>query len=195
MMNAPVTIRSEKLGIDFDFHVGIGDKQVRQLIEYTQNDADAGIQNNTSDHHKADGQPGRFSSLAEYKKWLEKGRSIYTLMNRETGDLQGIVWFGKEDLPTNGNTFIPGFDASKYGVTYAIRTYGATRGAGVSIPFTRKSLDTFKTSEEYMSIPSSGIWLETDTDNKSGIAAYQKLGARLVSTSTANGRLIMVLPD
>lgn len=188
-------IHSEKLGSHYEFHSGIAEKYIDQLINYTNDLNDVGVQNNTTDRLKASGEPGRFSSREEYDKWLGKGREIYTLIDPATDRLKGILWLGREEIPTKGNTFVPGFDESKYGITYAIRNYGDARGAGVATEFSKKAIKLFKQTETYLGADKKGIWLEVNATNAPGINTYTKLGYRQVSEHTANGRLIMVLPE
>ncbi len=170
---------------------GITQDQINQLIAYTQDKDDIGIAQNTSDWKCG---AGRFASKENFNNWLKKGRSVFTLVSN-TGKLVGIVWFGTEDIPTKGNTFIPDFDPKLYGITYAIRLYDEARGKGLAIPYTRAALTRFRSTQEYASTPNQGVWLETNADNVPAISAYEKLGCHKVSRTTANGRILMVFPD
>lgn len=184
-------ISSEKaLGQKFFVSPGITESQIAQLISLTSAQSDPAIMRNTSDWK--DGQ-GRFASRLNFDKWINKGRSVYVLSQNKQ-DLAGIVWYGAEQLPLNGNTFIKDFDPSKYGITYAIRLYTPARGMGLAPIFTTTTLKLFQSSLAYQNITNKGIWLETNSDNISAIKAYEKIGCKQVSTSTQNGRIIMVFP-
>lgn len=184
-------ISSTKLPkLQFYISPGITERQISQLLNFSRNQDDKELIVNTSDWK--DGQ-GRFASRLNYDKWINKGRSVYVL-SQNKHDLAGIVWYGAEQLPLNGNTFIKDFDPSKYGITYAIRLYTPARGMGLAPIFSTTTLKLFKSSLAYQNITNKGIWLETNSDNISAIKAYEKIGCKQVSTSTQNGRIIMVFP-
>jgi len=185
-------ISSEKaLGQQFFISPGITESQITQLISLTSAQSDPATMRNTSDWKNG---KGRFASRANFDTWLNKGRSIYVL-SQDSQDVAGIVWYGAEQLPSDGNTFIHGFDSTKYGITYAIRLYGSARGVGLAPTFTNTSLEMFRSSSEYQKITNNGVWLETNSDSISAIKAYEKIGCKQVSTSTQNGRIIMVFPS
>jgi hypothetical protein len=175
--------------IPFNVSVGISEDQVLQLVSYTNNDPT--FKNQTSDLIRTDGSRGRFSTLAEYKKWYQKGKSIYTLLN-EFKVLQGISWFSKE-LPSIVDYQLPeNIDINAYKFTFAIRLYSNARGIGLAESFAETSSNHFCQSQMFLNERGKGIWLETDISNIPVIKTYTKLGYRQIGRNEKIGRLIMV---
>jgi ribosomal protein S18 acetylase RimI-like enzyme len=129
---------------------GLSEKNIDQLIAFTNSDND--VQKNTSDLK-------RFANRELWKKWKEKGRKIYAMVD-ENDDLMGITWFGPESD----------------GFTFAIRIYGNARGKGLSENFLRKTMEDFMKEPEYINAQNKSWWLETSKDNLPAIKIYEKLG-------------------
>jgi len=125
-------------------------RNIGQLISYANNDEV--VKKYTSDFK-------RFRDQESFKKWLEKGRKIYCLVN-EDDDLLGISWFGIEGE----------------GFTLALRMYGKVRGKGLGYGFLKETMDDFMKSEEYQGAENQEWWLETSKDNIAAIKIYEKLG-------------------
>ena len=128
----------------------LSEKNIRQLIEYANNDES--VKRFTSD-------PKRFKDRESFENWLKKGRKIYCLINENT-DLMGISWFGPEGE----------------GFTFGIRIYGEARGKGLGYGFLKETMDDYMKEEEYQKAKNKDFWLETSKDNIAAIKIYEKLG-------------------
>jgi ribosomal protein S18 acetylase RimI-like enzyme len=191
-MEQGIPIFSEKNPkLIFKIHLGINESQINALISYTQKLSDKDIADYTSDWKEG---KGRFASPVNFYKWLEKGRTIYTLIDQQ-GKLSGIIWFGNEPMSTNDKQFTPDFNASLYNITYAIRLYGSARGVGLAAPFTRSALSHFKSTAQYKNTQNPGIWLVTSKDNIAAVTTYKKIGGQEVSNPSSTGRVLMVFPE
>lgn len=133
-----------------EIKVGLSEKNIRQLIDYANNDEV--IKKNTSDGK-------RFKDRESFEEWLKKGRKIYSLVN-ENADLMGISWFGAEGE----------------GFTFGIRIYGEARGKGLGYGFLKETIDLYMKEEEYQKAINKDFWLETSKDNIAAIKIYEKLG-------------------
>lgn len=150
------------------FKKGITQKQIRQLIAYSNSDPQ--VMKNTNDSK-------RFANIESFDKWMKIPREIYTLTNKND-ELLGIVWFREQDLKSE----------SEYGITFAIRIYGKARGKGLSEDFLKKAFDEYKKLRN----PSKKFWLETRADNLSAINLYEKFGFKKLRDSDAGERIIMI---
>lgn len=159
------------------FKKGITEKQIDQLIEYTNSDPDIILF--TSDLK-------RFRDRESFNKWREKDRTIYTLADEE-GNLLGIFWIGEEDLAEEkipDKNFLLSFNKEDYGVTFAVRVYGKARGKGLAKEFIERSFKEFS--------PKRKIWLDTKHDNQRAIKLYEKLGFILATRPDKEGWIIMI---
>jgi ribosomal protein S18 acetylase RimI-like enzyme len=163
---------------------GLTDKQIDQLIEYANSDPK--VIEFSSDST-------RFANREAYNRWLKKGRSVYS-MTDESGDLLGIIWYGREQMPA-GKDFSSNVVPGDYGVTFAIRVYGAARGKHLAGKFMLAAQSTYVSSQDYSTIVSKGIWLETSESNIAAVTAYRKFGYRQVTQADDKGKILMVLPD
>lgn len=125
-------------------------RNIGQLISYANNDEV--VKKYTSDFK-------RFRDQESFKKWLEKGREIYCLVD-ENDNLMGISWFGVEGE----------------GFTLALRMYGEARGKGLGYEFLKKTMDDFMKGENYQRAENQEWWLETSKENIAAIKIYEKLG-------------------
>jgi len=85
---------------------GIDDKQIEELILYSNNDEL--IEKYTKDKV-------RFKNKDAFKSWFDKGKEIYVLSDGKE-KLLGIVWFSKKEMPVD--------IGEEYKTTFAIRIYG-----------------------------------------------------------------------
>jgi RimJ/RimL family protein N-acetyltransferase len=146
---------------------GIIDCQIDQLIKYSNTDSQ--IKKFTSD-------PTRFKNHQSFKDWLNKGRLIYTLVDKNN-NLFGITWFGKKTPPIK-------LDAD---FTFALRLYGSARGQGLSTKFVKTVLqDLIKNKKEIIK-----LWLEVSTDNLPALHTYKKIGFKKIKK--LNNKFIMIL--
>jgi GNAT superfamily N-acetyltransferase len=161
---------------------GITDKQIEQLITYSN--TDKLTLKYTSDHE-------RFKDRNAYNTWLKKGRVIYTLSSKN-GDLLGIVWYGEKHMPKD-LIFTKDFDKKAFGNTCSIRIYGSARGKGLSVGLMRKTYKDYLKTDKYKINPNKGFWLITFADNSPAIRAYKALGYKTVSEPDGRNRIIMIL--
>jgi ribosomal protein S18 acetylase RimI-like enzyme len=155
------------------FKKGITEKQINQLIEYTNSD---------SDISKYTGDLNRFSTREQFDNWMNKERTIYTLVD-ENENLTGIVWVRESLLPED-KEYTKEFDHQEFGVTFAIRLYEGARGKGLAEDFIKDSIKDFD--------PQKKVWLDTKADNFRAINLYQKLGYKIVSKPDQANIIIMI---
>lgn len=159
--------------IDKDVFIqqGILDCQIDQLINFSNTDPE--VKKFTSD-------PIRFRDLDSFKKWLQQGKIIYTLTNKQQ-NLLGIIWFSQKNPPIKINA----------NFTFAIRIYPPARGQGLSFIFLKTAFDDISKSKSVSNI--KNVWLEVSEDNKPAIKTYKKIGFKVFSESTNKDKIIMVL--
>lgn len=153
---------------------GITEKQIEQLINFANTDPE--VKKFTSDSK-------RFRDREAFDKWRKKDRVVYTLTDK-SGDLLGILWFGKKEIPRKDFTLK--FNPQDYKVTFGIRTYGKARGKGLARPFMLKAFNYFSSKE--------GVWLETSGDNIAAVRAYTNFGFQKITEPDVNGKILMILP-
>lgn len=169
--------------VTFSIQLGITENQIDQLIKFASSDTK--LRQFTSD-------PKRFSDRNEYDKWKSGGRTIYTLVDNQQ-NLSGIIWFGKKEPHISKRDILENFDPNKLGITFAIRTYGETRGKGIGRHFMEETFKHFQSLPETQALEKQGMWLETSVDNIPAVRLYQKFGFRTVTTPDEAGKIIMIL--
>src|SRR5688572_23736118 len=102
---------------------GIQEKQIDQLIEYTNSDKLVKTQTNDL---------SRFKNKDTFLDWIERKRIINTLIDSNE-NLLGLIWFSKSILPKRAD----------YPFTFAIRIYGMARGKGFGLPFMKYAFKEF----------------------------------------------------
>jgi ribosomal protein S18 acetylase RimI-like enzyme len=152
----------------------ISKHQIDQLITYSNSDPQ--VIAFTSD-------PSRFKDRAAFNKWLEKGRSIYTLTD-DNGDLLGIVWFGQE--------YLSGYQ--QCGFTFAVRTYGPARGQHLASKLITSAFESFQKTDVYQRSSQKGVWLETSADNLAAVSTYTKFGFKKITEPDDKNKIIMIYP-
>lgn len=177
MIPKAIKITSEKSQETFFIHEGITQEQIDQLVAFTklENDLTRDID--------------RFGSRGLYEKWVEKGRTIYSITDREedNGDLKGMFWIGEKPLPERLD-YTETLDPNFYRFTYAIRVYDSARGKSLSQTVIDNCISEFLFGK---TLP-VGVWLETNKDNAISIHMLKKQGARIVSGPDRNNRIILV---
>ena len=165
-------------GESLNLFYGITDKQIDQLIEYTNTDPE--IQKFTSDLT-------RFPDRDHFESWVGN-KDIYTLVDLED-KLLGIIWIELKEIPLENF-------AKDYGITLAVRTYGEARGQGYFNPFLEVALEHFNTFHNYKEISGSkGIWVSISKENTPSQRAFEKFGFRRVENETIPNRVFMVLEN
>ncbi|MDD4938502.1 MAG: GNAT family N-acetyltransferase [Candidatus Shapirobacteria bacterium] len=161
----------EEINHNFFIQQGILDCQIDQLIDFSNTDPE--VIKNTSD-------PIRFKDLNSFNNWLEKGKIIYTLTDKNH-NLLGIIWFSHKNPPikTNAN------------FTFAIRVYPPARGEGLSLDFTTSAFTDLLKSKESSKIV--GFWLEVSNSNQAAIKTYEKFGFQKISKPDNNHKIIMIM--
>jgi len=159
-----------QLNKDVFVQQGIIDCQIDQLIEYSHTDPN--VKKFTSD-------PTRFQNRNTFNKWLEQGRLIYTLIDKQN-NLLGIIWFGQKEPPIQ-------MDAN---FTFAIRIFGPARGQGLSQIFMKTAFVDLLKNQAKSKI--TGFWLETSVDNFAAIHTYEKFGFKKIDQK--ENKIVMRLP-
>ena len=115
----------------------------------------------------------RFTDIVAFDKWYAKGRKLFMLANG-SGELGGIVWYGKEKAPDYLKT-----EANH---TFAIRLYEGFMGQGLGKPFMKTTLDSYMRGLTQQDLNEfGGIWLETCDDNDAAMALYPKFGFEIMA--------------
>lgn len=138
-------------------------KQIDQLIKYSNDDLD--VQKNTLD-------ATRFEDKESFDNWLNKGKFTYVLSDKDD-NLCGLIWFSEETLKDY-----------PYPYTFAIRTYGGTRGKGLAQPFMNISFKDFG---------KKGIWLTTSPENIPAVKLYKNFGFKEIPDENPYNKIVMVL--
>lgn len=156
--------------MQYKFKKGVTDKQIDQLVEYSQSDST--IQKFTSD-------PVRFKDKKSATRWLASVFP-YTLSDKD-GNILGLTWFHKKDLPER--VFSEKLNSNDFPLTFAIRIYGEARGKGYATVFMKKSFEDYK--------PES-VWVETSFDNIPTIKLAEKFSFKKVTEPDERGKIIMI---
>lgn len=128
----------------------------------------------------------RFKDEASFKKWKAGGREMHWLLG-EKDDLAGILWYGRKDFPLH-DLKLPETPEE----TLAIRLYDGYTGHGLARPAMRQSLVIHVEAKKKRGEPITGLWLQTDVDNKAALAVYGKFGYHEVFRDGT--RVTMILP-
>ena len=130
-----------KDGEEFDVLVGLGKEQVEQLKKFSLDKSDVEIQENTGDRE-------RFGK-GSYEEWYALNRTPFCIINKRTGALAALVWFGRKDLGKKSIKF--GKDANTTETlmehnwhTLSCRSYVPFRGKGLMKNFTQFAMNIYK---------------------------------------------------
>lgn len=156
---------------DYYIKKGLNEKQINQLIKYSNTDHD--IKNYTSD-------PERFKNRKKFNDWIKKGKYIYVLSDNEE-NLCGIIWFGKEKFASFKKN--PYYKPSKYPYTFAIRTYANTRGKGLARQFMEICFRDFG---------KKGIWLTASKENTAAVKLYSNFGFKKIPDENPYNKIVMI---
>jgi GNAT superfamily N-acetyltransferase len=129
----------------------------------------------------------RFKDFDALDNWLTQKRQIYTLLDKQRGDLGGIIWYGSKPFPEGK----AGYQAAQH--TFAIRLYEGYTGQGLALPFMRSTLSDYVTSvvQSGRAADFHGIWLSTHRRNKKAQTLYQRFGYEAIGSD--NSDVFMVL--
>lgn len=158
---------------------GITEKQIHQLILFSQTDSE--IAKFTTDNM-------RFRSLNSFREWDNRGdRVVYTLTDFGN-NLNGISWLAGAVAPKE--SIDEDIDPKAYPYTFAIRIYNSVRGQGLASLFMDDVLKHFKESlpEDVL-----GIWLRVNSDNDVAKRTYIKYGFKSITKSGVEKYNYMVL--
>ena len=165
------------------------DKHITQLIAYSTDPDDEGVQGNTLDAI-------RFKDRDAVLEWKEKGRST-TIITNDEGDLLALSWFGAKDMYLDEYETNAAFNPQQYGATFAVRIYGEARGKRLSGKIIQKAEEQFQTTQQYKELVEQGQahpWLEVSADNIAGVKSYDRLGYRSVTEPNQDNKILMVRP-
>lgn len=150
------------------YAVNLPDQYIDQLITKSR-------QPHVLEYEKHEDAEGRFKDRDLFKKWAEKKRLVYLLVDKNNDEVAGIIWFGESVNPLID---------SKYGVTFGIRLYEGYVGRGLSKPLMKVGhLDARK----YFS--SKWVWLDYTEGNIAAERAYASFGYQELGRDS--GRVVM----
>ncbi len=155
-------------GKEFCVFAGMNKEQVERLRELSLDMSDSALQENTGDYK-------RFG-IGSYEEWYAGGRTIFTLIDKDTNDVAAIVWLGpkslgakslryEQDIPQGSN-----LDTQDWH-TIAYRCYPNFRGQGLMKSFVALALDVYKEC-----FPSAKIWAGMHSKNGASDALASSLG-------------------
>ncbi len=150
----------------------ISNRQVKQLIEYTNEDNE--VKKYTHDLE-------RFENKDSYSLWAKTEKALYTLVDKK-GNLFGLIWFRPKKVPHLKN----------YPFTFAIRIYGRARGKGLAKKFMEAAFDDFMESKIYKRFKNKGVWLETSADNIPAYKLYGHFGFKQITKPDEENKILMV---
>ncbi|HVM73318.1 MAG TPA: hypothetical protein VMU13_00335 [Candidatus Paceibacterota bacterium] len=178
-----------KDGEQFVIVAGLDSDLVAQLKERSLDETDEEIQHNTSDRQ-------RFGE-GSYEEWYTKDRVPFALVEKTSGKLAGLAWFGPKPLGRKSLKHLSEeertqdertMDADNWH-TIVYRSYRPFRGTGLMKPFVRFCMDT------YCSIyPHANIWAGIYADNPASHALSEGLGFTVLETASdaASHETVMV---
>jgi ribosomal protein S18 acetylase RimI-like enzyme len=131
----------------------------------------------------------RFRDEPAVQLWLQKGRAVFLLVQKDTGSVVGYGWAG------------PGTSTKVEGdTTFAIRIAEAGQGQGLATSYTRLII-----AGAAILFGAKNFWLETWQSNAGAVHVYHKIGAQdagqeasqrptMAGGTVQDTRLYMVLP-
>lgn len=157
--------------------------QLEQLVWYSQNDPS--VLENTHDKE-------RFATVEQAREWFDSSKAyVLTDSGDEEGNLKGIIWFQRSDLP-KGQYLDRMFEPRECGITFAIRLYGGMRGKNIANKFIHLVLTDLVHSDFYRETHARKIWLSVKSTNFAALRSYEKSGFRQISDLDSEGRLLMI---
>lgn len=155
--------------------MGLDRDLVRQLKEYSLDESDTAIQEQTSDRK-------RFGE-GSYEAWYAKNRVPIALVRAGTNTLAALLWFGPETFEN-----APPLEGKKEWHTLAYRSYAPYRGTGLMKDFARFALQTYRAFR-----PQVVLWAGIHADNAASAGLAGKLGfERFENTLGSPAQIIMV---
>lgn len=164
---------SGKTGELFDVVIGLTEKHVDQLKQYSLDMSDTDLQENTSDYV-------RFGE-GSYEEWYSKDRTPFALIHRKTGILAALIWLGPKPLGRKSLKHLSPEERAKDERsmdsgdwhTIVFRAYNPYRGQGLMKGFAQKVIEIYK---HYY--PKARIWAGINAKNTASIALSEKIGLR-----------------
>jgi hypothetical protein len=157
-------------GTVFEIIAGLDEKLVEQLKQYSLDESDVELQENTSDKK-------RFGE-GSYPEWYAKGRVPFVLIEKNSGTLAAISWLGPKPLGQKSMKYLSDDEISKEKTmdagewhTISYRCYGQFRGKGLMRSFVQFTIDAYM--QKY---PNGKLWAIINTKNMASDALAEKLG-------------------
>lgn len=158
---------------------GLSEDLVTALVARTLDPADVRLREMTRDL-------SRFSSSGRLAEW-RAGRDLVCLCD-QVGSLLGVIWVAKKSMPERGDYFDPDLIRRRGPhTTWAIRTYGPTRGHGVATAFSEYALDRLLRDRP----EGRSLWYQTKAANTAARALGERLSFSEVS-GEAGGTVVGV---
>lgn len=154
----------------FDVMLGLDQRLIAEVKKFSLDEADVSLQDNTSDLK-------RFGT-GSYETWYSKGRVPFALVEKTTGALAALVWFGPKPLGRKSMKYLSQDELQKESSvasgnwhTVVYRSYVPYRGTGIMKDFLRTATDVYL---KYF--PDAILWTGVSRSNPGSIALSGKLG-------------------
>jgi hypothetical protein len=159
-----------KEGEAFDIYIGLSREHVQRLKELSLDISDTELQNNTSDFK-------RFG-VGPYEEWYSKDRTPFALIQKSTGELAGLAWFGPKPLGVESLKHLSvgeiaterTMDAGDWH-TIVYRSYPKFRGKGLMKQFVHFTMDVY-----LRKIPGAKLWAGIHGANSASEGLARSLG-------------------
>ncbi len=160
---------TSKDGDNFLIYIGMDEKIIAELKKLSLDKTDEEIQKNTSDRK-------RFGE-GSYENWYKKERTPFVLIQKNTGKLAALMWFGPEPLEGNtGNLH-----------TSAWRAYPNFRGKGLMKEFAKFVMDIYTSK-----IPNVKFWAVIKKENIGSMGYAQAIGFKDTGKTLPDGSIIVI---
>src|SRR3989344_5989002 len=138
----PLELITARDGEEFSLVIGLDRGLVAQLKEKSLDESDIEIQSHTSDRK-------RFGE-GSYEAWYAKERTPFALVEKKTGMLAALVWFGPKPLGRKSLKYLSEVELEKEGRqekdawhTVVYRSYPPFRGKGLMTNFLLRAMDVY----------------------------------------------------
>ena len=166
----PLELITARDGEEFSLVIGLDRGLVAQLKEKSLDESDIEIQSHTSDRK-------RFGE-GSYEAWYAKERTPFALVEKKTGMLAALVWFGPKPLGRKSLKYLSEAELEKEGRqekdawhTVVYRSYPPFRGKGLMTNFLRRAMDVYL--QHY---PNVKLWAGMSGVNVASAGLVGKLG-------------------
>ncbi len=156
-----------KDGTQFSIFVGLDEKLAADLKKFSLDESDTEIQENTDDRR-------RFG-LGSYEDWYEKIRTPFALVDKNTGKLAALAWFGPK----------PAHEGCKCHAA-AWRSYPPFRGKGIMRDFINFTMNFYMNK-----FPHTPLWVAIKKGNAKSFSLAERLGFKIDESLSDEYSVIM----